>query len=104
MLAFLIGRWVGTMIMAKVAPQKMLTCYALANVALCVVVIAFGGYVGLYAMLAISFFMSISGHLSKVHVAVTIGAVQTALITMPSSTTSLSSSTHWCGARSFLAG
>jgi FHS family L-fucose permease-like MFS transporter len=59
MLAFLIGRWVGTMIMAKVAPQKMLTCYALANVALCVVVIAFGGYVGLYAMLAISFFMSI---------------------------------------------
>lgn len=59
MLAFLLGRWVGTMIMARIAPEKMLTFYALANVVLCVVIIAFGGYVGLYAMLAVSFFMSI---------------------------------------------
>lgn len=59
MLAFLVGRWVGTMIMAKIAPEKMLTFYALANVVLCVVICAFGGYVGLYAMLAVSFFMSI---------------------------------------------
>ena len=59
MLAFLLGRWVGTMIMAKVDPTKMLTFYALANVVLCGVIMAFGGYVGLYAMLAVSFFMSI---------------------------------------------
>lgn len=59
MLAFLLGRWVGTMIMTKVSPTKMLTFYALANVVLCGVIIAFGGYVGLYAMLAVSFFMSI---------------------------------------------
>jgi FHS family L-fucose permease-like MFS transporter len=59
MLAFLLGRWVGTLIMAKIAPEKMLTFYALANVALCVVIVGFGGYVGLYAMLAVSFFMSI---------------------------------------------
>ncbi|MBR6120865.1 MAG: L-fucose:H+ symporter permease [Prevotella sp.] len=59
MLAFLLGRWVGTMIMAKVAPEKMLTFYALANVLLCGVIMMFGGYVGLYAMLAVSFFMSI---------------------------------------------
>lgn len=59
MLAFLVGRWVGTMIMAKVSPEKMLTFYALANVVLCVVIVGFGGYVGLYAMLAVSFFMSI---------------------------------------------
>lgn len=59
MLAFLLGRWVGTMIMAKIEPTKMLTFYALANVALCVVIMAFGGYVGLYAMLGVSFFMSI---------------------------------------------
>lgn len=59
MLAFLVGRWVGTMIMAKVEPTKMLTFYALANVVLCMVIMGFGGYVGIYAMLAVSFFMSI---------------------------------------------
>ena len=59
MLAFLLGRWVGTLIMAKISPTKMLMFYALANVVLCAVIMAFGGYVGLYAMLAVSFFMSI---------------------------------------------
>ena len=59
MLAFLVGRWIGTMIMTKIAPDKMLTFYALANVILCLVIIGFGGYVGLYAMLAVPFFMSI---------------------------------------------
>ena len=59
MLAFLLGRWAGTLIMAKIEPTKMLTFYALANVVLCVVIMSFGGYVGLYAMLAVSFFMSI---------------------------------------------
>ena len=59
MLAFLVGRWVGTMIMARVEPTKMLTFYALANVILCMIIIGFGGYVGIYAMLAVSFFMSI---------------------------------------------
>ena len=59
MLAFLVGRWVGTMIMARIEPTKMLTFYALANVILCIVIICFGGYVGIYAMLAVSFFMSI---------------------------------------------
>ena len=59
MLAFLLGRWVGTLIMTKISPEKMLTFYALANVVLCVVIVIFGCYVGLYAMLAVSFFMSI---------------------------------------------
>ena len=59
MLAFLVGRWVGTMIMARIEPTKMLTFYALANVILCMIIIGFGGYVGIYAMLAVSFFMSI---------------------------------------------
>ena len=59
MLAFLVGRWVGTMIMARVEPTKMLTFYALANVILCMIIMGFGGYVGIYAMLAVSFFMSI---------------------------------------------
>ena len=59
MLFFLLGRWVGTLIMAKFSPEKMLTFYALANVVLCIVIVLFGGYVGLYAMLVVSFFMSI---------------------------------------------
>jgi FHS family L-fucose permease-like MFS transporter len=59
MLAFLLGRWVGTMLMARFAPERMLTVYALVNVGLCVVIMGFGGHVGLYAMLAVSFFMSI---------------------------------------------
>ena len=59
MLFFLLGRWVGTLIMAKFSPEKMLTFYALTNVVLCIVIVLFGGYVGLYAMLAVSFFMSI---------------------------------------------
>lgn len=59
MLAFLLGRWIGTMLMVKFKPQNMLVVYALANIALCGVIMAFGGMVGLYAMLGVSFFMSI---------------------------------------------
>ena len=59
MLAFLIGRWIGTLLMGRFKPEHMLTVYALMNVVLCVVIMMFGGYVGLYAMLAVSFFMSI---------------------------------------------
>lgn len=59
MLAFLLGRWVGTGLMMRFRPQDMLLVYALINVVLCGVVMACGGKVGLYAMLGISFFMSI---------------------------------------------
>ena len=59
MLAFLVGRWVGTFLMTYIAPQRMLLVYALINVALCDVVAMEGGTTGMYAMIAISFFMSI---------------------------------------------
>lgn len=59
MLAFLLGRWIGTMLMVKFKPQNMLVVYALANIALCGAIMAFGGMTGLYAMLGVSFFMSI---------------------------------------------
>ncbi|MBP1594252.1 MAG: fucose permease [Bacteroidetes bacterium] len=59
MLCFLSGRWIGTLLMARFRPQNMLTVYALVNVCLCVVIMCYGGMIGLYAMLAISFFMSI---------------------------------------------
>ncbi len=59
MLAFLAGRWTGTLLMTRFRPQDMLLVYSLANVILCMVVVCYGGMTGLYAMLAISFFMSI---------------------------------------------
>jgi FHS family L-fucose permease-like MFS transporter len=59
MLAFLLGRWIGTMLMGRFTPQNMLTVYAIINIILCAVIMVFGGMVGLYAMLAVSFFMSI---------------------------------------------
>ena len=59
MLAFLAGRWIGTGLMVKFRPQDMLLVYALLNILLCGVVVLCGGMVGLYAMLGISFFMSI---------------------------------------------
>lgn len=59
MLAFLAGRWIGTFLMVKFKPQNMLVVYALINIALCGVIMSFGGMTGLYAMLGVSFFMSI---------------------------------------------
>ena len=59
MLAFLLGRWIGTMLMVKFKPQNMLVVYALVNIVLCAVIMGFGGMIGIYAMLGVSFFMSI---------------------------------------------
>ncbi len=59
MLAFFIGRWVGTLLMVKFRPQDMLFVYSIVNVILCIVIMNVGGMVGLYAMLGVSFFMSI---------------------------------------------
>ena len=59
MLSFLVGRWIGTLLMGYFRPERMLFTYALCNVLLCLVIMLFGGMAGLYAMLAVSFFMSI---------------------------------------------
>ncbi len=59
MLAFLLGRWIGTMLMSKFKPQNMLVVYAVVNIVLCGVIITFGGMIGVYAMIGVSFFMSI---------------------------------------------
>ncbi|MGJ7030078.1 FHS family L-fucose permease-like MFS transporter [Niabella hirudinis] len=59
MLAFLLGRWVGTMLMVRFKPQQMLMVYALVNIILTAVIALNGGMIGLYAMLGVSFFMSI---------------------------------------------
>lgn len=59
MLAFLLGRWIGTLLMGRFKPQNMLLVYALVNVGLCAVIMIYGGMVGMYAMIGVSFFMSI---------------------------------------------
>lgn len=59
MLAFLLGRWVGTLLMGYFKPHSMLAAYAAANIILCLVITVFGGMTGLYAMIGVSFFMSI---------------------------------------------
>lgn len=59
MLAFLLGRWIGTFLMGRFKPQNMLVFYAIVNIMLCGVIMLFGGMIGLYAMLGVSFFMSI---------------------------------------------
>lgn len=59
MLCFLLGRWIGTLLMGKFKPHNMLAAYAVMNVLLCAVIIIFGGTVGIFAMMAVSFFMSI---------------------------------------------
>ena len=43
MLCFLLGRWIGTLLMGRFKPQNMLAVYAVANVFLCLVIIIFGG-------------------------------------------------------------
>lgn len=59
MLAFLLGRWIGTLLMGRFRPQSMLAVYAVVNIALCAVIVLSGGMVGLYCMIGVSFFMSI---------------------------------------------
>lgn len=59
MLAFLLGRWIGTLLMGRFKPQNMLLTYSVVNVVLCLIISVYGGFIGLYAMLGVSFFMSI---------------------------------------------
>ncbi|WP_343667535.1 L-fucose:H+ symporter permease [Chitinophaga sp.] len=56
---FLAGRFIGTAIMKKVRPNKLLMIYAAVNVLLCLLVISGSGQLSVYALIAIFFFMSI---------------------------------------------
>ena len=56
---FFAGRLIGTLLMSRVNPAKLLGGFAAINVVLCLVAVAFGGHVGLTALIASSFFMSI---------------------------------------------
>ncbi|HEV2268840.1 MAG TPA: L-fucose:H+ symporter permease [Steroidobacteraceae bacterium] len=56
---FMLGRFVGTALMRRVAPAVLLAAFAAVNTLLALVAIAMPGYVGLYALIASSFFMSV---------------------------------------------
>lgn len=57
--AFLVGRFLGTFLMRYITPNRLLAVYAAVNVLLCLVAISAHGMITVYAVIAISFFMSI---------------------------------------------
>jgi FHS family L-fucose permease-like MFS transporter len=56
---FFAGRFIGTALMTRLNPAKLLAAFAAVNVVLCLTAVAFGGLIGLAALIASSFFMSI---------------------------------------------
>lgn len=58
-LLFMVGRFVGTFIMKYIAPSKLLGLYSVIAVALTLIVAFGSGITTLYALVAITFFMSI---------------------------------------------
>ena len=56
---FMIGRFAGTFLMKYMAPQKLLTVYSIISIILTVYVTAGSGIFTLYALVALTFFMSI---------------------------------------------
>ena len=56
---FMLGRFAGTALLRRVAPSPLLAVFAAANVLLAGVAIALPGTVGLYALVGLSFFMSV---------------------------------------------
>lgn len=59
LILFTAGRFVGTALMRVVAPNKLLTIYAVINVLLCALVIANKEWLSVYALLGVFFFESI---------------------------------------------
>jgi FHS family L-fucose permease-like MFS transporter len=57
--AFVLGRFAGTFFMRFLTPQKLLSIYAIISVLLCILVAFATGIITVYAMIALSFFMSI---------------------------------------------
>ena len=59
LVGFLAGRFIGTAVMGRLSPARLLAAFAIANVTLTLTAALIGGQVGLYALAATSFFMSI---------------------------------------------
>jgi MFS transporter, FHS family, L-fucose permease len=59
LLLFTAGRFVGTALMRRIAPNRLLTLYAIINILLCLVVVFAKGWISVYSLMAIFFFESI---------------------------------------------
>ncbi|HET7086971.1 MAG TPA: L-fucose:H+ symporter permease [Rhizomicrobium sp.] len=59
LVAFMVGRFAGTALMGWIRPNRLTTVFAAINCGLCLVGAFVGGWAGLIAMIASSFFMSI---------------------------------------------
>ena len=56
---FMIGRFIGTALMKKVSAARLMAAFCVAGVTLCLSAAAAGGLLGLWALVIVSFFMSI---------------------------------------------
>jgi FHS family L-fucose permease-like MFS transporter len=59
LVAFTVGRFVGSFLMSKVRSEKLMAAFALINVGLCLVGVMAPGTLGLWALVGSSFFMSV---------------------------------------------
>jgi MFS transporter, FHS family, L-fucose permease len=59
LLGFMIGRYVGTLLMNYVKPSLLLAAYALINIVLLAYIVLVGGKASIYALVGVEFFMSI---------------------------------------------
>ncbi|MBI6117565.1 L-fucose:H+ symporter permease [Salegentibacter maritimus] len=59
LLIFLIGRWIGTFLLRYITSGKLLMLFALGALITCLICIFSLGLIGLYSLVAVSFFMSI---------------------------------------------
>jgi FHS family L-fucose permease-like MFS transporter len=59
LLAFMIGRFVGTFLMKYIAPHRLLFYYSIANIVLLSAAISVSGPPALYCLIGVTFFMSI---------------------------------------------
>jgi FHS family L-fucose permease-like MFS transporter len=59
LLLFTVGRFAGTALMKKIAPNRILTAYGLINVVLCIIVILGKGWLSVYCLMGLFFFQSI---------------------------------------------
>ena len=59
LILFMCGRFLGTLLLRKVSAARLLASFALVDLLLCAVAIAFPGHIGLYALVGVSLFMSV---------------------------------------------
>jgi MFS transporter, FHS family, L-fucose permease len=56
---FTVGRFAGTALMRYIAPARLLALFAAINVALCAIAVGLPGTTGIWALVVVSFFMSV---------------------------------------------